>query len=392
MRQVRAGRGRRGARPHARRRHQLAREVAGGPTPQVRQLDRVVVDESASHHPAVRVDQVDRVPRDEAARHVGDPRGKQRGAPLGQRAHRPEVDHDATLGLGGVRQPEQSGRSSAAGGVEQRAGLGALQRCPGAAHAREHDRDAGARGDAGCLELGLHPARAHARLGRAADLDPVELVHRPHLGDQPGRRLRGRSVVEPVHVGEQDEQVGVHEVRHQGGEPVVVPEPDLRGGHGVVLVDDRDDAELEQLVEGALRVAVMATSSDVVDGQQHLSGHLSVPGELLGVAVHQQSLPDRCGSLLTREVARTTLEGERRQARGDGARGDQHEVRAPSPDTGQAVDERTDLARVDHAGGRGQRGRADLDHDPLGCGHGRPVAHSSSSSNAPRSSSTYAAP
>ncbi len=51
-----------------------------------------------------------------------------------------------------------------------------------------------------------------------------------------------------------------------------------------------------------------------------------------------------------------------------------------------------DLLRVDDPGCRRQRGRADLDHDPLGCDHRRPVTHSSSSSKAPRSSSTYAAP
>ena len=82
----------------------------------------------------------------------------------------------------------------------------------------------------------------------------------------------------------------MHEVCRQRGEPVVVAEADLGGGHGVVLVDDRDHPELEQLGEGALRVAVVAAPGDVVEREQHLTGHLAVSGELLGVAVDQQAL------------------------------------------------------------------------------------------------------
>ena len=63
-------------------------------------------------------------------------------------------------------------------------------------------------------------------------------------------------------------------------------------------------AELEELGEGALRVAVVAAPGHVVDGEQHLAGDLAVPGELLGVAVHEQPLADRGGRLLAGQVAR----------------------------------------------------------------------------------------
>ena len=56
------------------------------------------------------------------------------------------------------------------------------------------------------------------------------------------RRVRPARVagVESVHIGQQDQQVGVDQRGHQRGEAVVVAEADLLGGDGVVLVDDRD--------------------------------------------------------------------------------------------------------------------------------------------------------
>ena len=99
---------------------------------------------------------------------------------------------------------------------------------------------------AGRLDLGRHAAAA----------DPG----RPRRRAGPGRRRPGRprrgpretsaaarparvAVVQPVDVGEQHQQVGPHQVRDQRGQPVVVAEPDLVGGDGVVLVDHRDGAE-----------------------------------------------------------------------------------------------------------------------------------------------------
>ena len=58
----------------------------------------------------------------------------------------------------------------------------------------------------------------------------------------------------------------MHQVGDQRREPVVVAEPDLVGGDRVVLVDDRQHAELEQLGEGAVGVAVVRAPGHVVDG------------------------------------------------------------------------------------------------------------------------------
>jgi len=50
------------------------------------------------------------------------------------------------------------------------------------------------------------------------------------------------------------------------GEPVVVAEADLVGGDRVVLVDDRDRAEVEQPAQRPIRVAILRAARDVVDG------------------------------------------------------------------------------------------------------------------------------
>ena len=122
------------------------------------------------------------------------------------------------------------------------------------------------------------------------------------MSREPARR--GRPVVEAVDVGEQHEQVGVHEVRDERGEPVVVAEADLVGGHRVVLVDDRDDAELEQPVERALGVAVVRATDDVLGREQHLPDRAAVTREGARVVREQHALADARGRLLRGEVAR----------------------------------------------------------------------------------------
>src|SRR5690606_22186151 len=118
-------------------------------------------------------------------------------------------------------------------------------------------------GDPGGLDLGLHPAGADPGAARLPDPYAGEVVGAGDLGDQGGGARGGVGVVQPVDVGEEHEQVGAHEVGDERPEPVVVAEADLGGGHGVVLVDDRDDPEVQQRLEGAAGVAVVAAARDV---------------------------------------------------------------------------------------------------------------------------------
>ena len=167
----------------------------------------------------------------------------------------------------------------------------------------------------------------------------------------------------------------MHEVGDQRSEPVVVTEADLLGGDRVVLVDHRHHAHREQPVEGALRVAVVRTSYDVLCREQHLPRGQPVPGERLGVAVHQQALPDAGRRLLGGQVARAggvrpigpspaaiapdVTSTSSRPARATGRQRVHQPVQAGAVDAG---------GRTPGATGEG-RG-ADLDDDPGRCGHG----------------------
>ena len=133
--------------------------------------------------------------------------------------------------------------------------------------------------------------------------------------DPAGPVARRRAGVERVDVAEQQQRVRVHQVRDQGGEAVVVAEPDLVGGHGVVLVDDGHDPEVEQPRQRPVRVAVVHAPDGVVGGQQHLPDLQPVPGERRRVVRDEQPLPDGGGRLLRRQVPRAGRQPERAEAR-----------------------------------------------------------------------------
>ena len=114
-------------------------------------------------------------------------------------------------------------------------------------------------------------------------------------------------------VGEQDEQVGVHEMGDEGRETIVVAEPDLVVGDGVVLVDDGHGAELEQPRERLAGVEVLAALDEVVRNEQHLRGHQPVRREDVVVGAHQAALPGRGERLQRGRVGRTLLQPERRR-------------------------------------------------------------------------------
>ncbi len=162
------------------------------------------------------------------------------------------------------------------------------------------------------------------------------------------------------------------EVGDEGGEPVVVAEADLVGGDGVVLVDDGDRAHVQELVQGAVGVAVVAAAAGVVGGEEDLADADAVARERGGVAGHEEALPDAGGGLLAGEVLGPADEAERGESGGDGSAGDEDDLASAAvPDFGEDVDEGVDPVGVEPAGGRGERGRADLDDDPPGAGHRR---------------------
>ena len=101
----------------------------------------------------------------------------------------------------------------------------------------------------------------------------------------------------PGRVGEQHEQVGGEQVGDQRGQAVVVAEADLVVGDGVVLVDHRHHAEVEQPAERGAGVEVLLADREVERGEQHLAADEAVGGEGALVDPHEPALAHRRGGL-----------------------------------------------------------------------------------------------
>ena len=136
----------------------------------------------------------------------------------------------------------------------------------------------------------------------------------------------GSAVSKPGDVGEQHEELGADQVRHEGGQAVVVAEADLLVGHRVVLVDDRDHAKVDQMAQGPARVQVLGAVHEVERRQQHLAGEEAVRLEAVLPEPHEAMLADGRDGLQHGRIRRPLFPAAQgRPAGGDGAGGDDHD-------------------------------------------------------------------
>ena len=212
------------------------------------------------------------------------------------------------------------------------------------------------RGHAAAAALGA--GAAGQRLEGVVDLDD--------LLDQGGRGVEtGIGGEQAGRVGEEHEQVGGQQVRHQRGEPIVVAEADLVVGDGVVLVHHRHHAEVEQPAEGGPGVEVLLADREVERREEHLAADQAVGGQRALVHPHEAGLAHRRCRLERDGVARP---GSRRvpeggEAGGDGAGGHQDEPMALGAQAGRLGAELGHRGFVDLTVGGGDRRRADLGDD-----------------------------
>ncbi len=166
---------------------------------------------------------------------------------------------------------------------------------------------AGAASEAGRLELAGHAAGAAGVAAVGAGEGGV--VDVGELGDAGGAGVvAGVGGEQAVDVGEQDQEVGVEGDSDAGGEAVVVAELEgaclgflalvaavldqLAHADAVVLVQDRDDAELEQAGQGGAHAEGAVAVAEVLLGEQDL-GHLDAElTEVLAVEGHELALAD----------------------------------------------------------------------------------------------------
>ena len=118
----------------------------------------------------------------------------------------------------------------------------------------------------GGLHLRRHAARTYARAS-AGHEHAHEVVRALNPFNQLRARVVRRSRVEAVDVRQQHEGVGLDHLGDERGEAIVVAETQLSGGHRVVFVENRDDAEAEETRQRRAHVRVVVAAHHVVRGQ-----------------------------------------------------------------------------------------------------------------------------
>ena len=160
------------------------------------------------------------------------------------------------------------------------------------------------------LHLCRHAARTHAR-SRTGHEHAHQIIGARHTRDQLRPRVIWRSSIKTIDISEQNESISLNHLRNEGSEAIIVAEAQLSGGHRIILVQNRNDAEAEEARQRGTHVRVVVTAHDVVRGQQHLGGIEVMRLESSGPTRHQEPLPHRRRGLHARQVLRLRREAER---------------------------------------------------------------------------------
>jgi hypothetical protein len=183
-----------------------------------------------------------------------------------------------------------------------------------------------------------------------------DLLHEPGAGID--ARVGG---VEPVHVGQEHEQLGTEEHRHLGGEEVVVPERDLVGGRRVVLVDHRHDAPAEQGLERPARVEVVRAGAHVEEREQDLRGRDALLAQQVVVGAVEPALPHRAGRLELRDLVGAHGEVQQMHAARDGAGRHDDDVHPRAVQAGNLLADPRDHGQAELTRRLGDDRRTELD-------------------------------
>ena len=220
-------------------------------------------------------------------------------------------------------------------------------------------------------QFGVHAARAHGGLAAAQGIE----IEGPDIFDtRHDRGVRGfqRVGVQYAADGRQvDEQVGLNRIDEQAGEVVVVAELEFVDGHGVVLVDHRDDTPVQQFAERITDIEEPRAVLEVIAGQQNLRRQNAPFGKGVVVQMHEPPLPYRGGGLLAAQSHGGGFAGqffERCPSGGHGPGRHQHHAGALRRGGGQRGHQGVQLLDIQMPGRLRQRARTDFDdHGPCAC-------------------------
>ena len=96
--------------------------------------------------------------------------------------------------------------------------------------------------------------------------------------------------IQPVDIGQQQQQIGADHRGDTGGKPVIVAKADFGGGDGVVLIDHRHRPEVQQRGHGGAGVQMPATGLGILRRQQDLRHADIVAGKRLAPGMRQNDL------------------------------------------------------------------------------------------------------
>ena len=161
-------------------------------------------------------------------------------------------------------------------------------------------------------------------------------------------------VVQRVHVGEDEEELGVDLARDIGRELVVVAEgvADLGGGHDVVLVEDGYRARLEEGLDRGAQVEVGGAVVPGVAGDEELGGGEAEDAEGAAVLVHEGDLADGRAGLAHPQLGHAPRDAQLAGAHAYGARSDDDDLLACARELGDLRGGPVQVLDVDPALGR----------------------------------------
>ena len=208
---------------------------------------RAVVDQPPSDFPAFRIEDADCASLFEIAIHFLDSGRQQTGTVRQQRLGAAFVDFQPAFDPGAESQPALAKLQPVLSRRKQRAdrlaGQNGLHRAVTAAGSNDH-HDAGVHRHPRRRHFGQHPAGAAHRAGAAAH----RFHFRGHVGDfgqQPRLRIGlGIGGVNALHVGQDDQHVGIDNRRHIRRQRVIVADFQFVDGHGVVFIDDGNNPDV----------------------------------------------------------------------------------------------------------------------------------------------------